>query len=81
MVSGEKDPLVKIEIASKVIETIKKLNGCAEEGKPWLMEGAVLYSSEKHVPLVTFIHPGAHVLPQGANEMIVKFFKLHELPE
>jgi len=81
IVSGEKDPKVKIEKAKETIAEVRKLNDCAEEGKPWLFEGTVLYASSKHIPLVTYIHSGGHELPQPAHEMIVKFFKLHKLSD
>lgn len=79
VVSGKADPLVKIDEALKLVADLKKLNGCSAEGKPWTVDGALLYPSEKHAPLVTFIHAGAHVMPAGAGEMIVKFFREHEL--
>lgn len=81
IVAGVKDPLVKIADAKASIVEAKRINECAKEGKPWQVEGAVLYPSEKHLPVVTYIHPGGHEIPQGANEMLVRFFKLHELPE
>jgi polyhydroxybutyrate depolymerase len=79
IVTGEADPLVKIDEANKTIAEVKRVNGCSEEGKPWENPGTMIHASDKGAPLVTFIHPGAHVIPPGTNRLIVKFFKSHAL--
>ena len=75
IITGQADPLVKFDEAQKTIAEAKKVNGCVGEGKPWEMPGTMIYSSDHATPVVTFIHPGAHVVPKGANDMIVQFFK------
>lgn len=40
---------------------------------------ALHYDSPKQAPLVSVIHPGNHKYPEQASEMIVKFFKQHQL--
>ena len=80
IVAGEKDPLVKIAKQREQIESLKKLNGCAESGKEWA-KGCVIYPSKTDTPLVTLIHSGGHTLPADAPGLIVKFFKEHARKE
>ena len=56
------------------IDTVRRLNGCEAEGKPW-DKYCTLYPSKTGTPVVTLIHPGGHALPAGAPALIVKFFK------
>jgi len=77
IVSGEKDPLVKIDEQSKAIERIRKIDSATADGKP-AGNGRISHDSEKSTPVETFIHPGAHVVPPSAPQMIVEFFKAHE---
>ena len=79
IITGEADPRVKFAEAQKTIAEAKKVNGCSGEGKPWEKSGTVIYASDHGAPVVTFIHPGAHVIPKGATEMMVAFFKQHKL--
>ncbi|MGC3967629.1 MAG: dienelactone hydrolase family protein [Pirellulales bacterium] len=71
--AGENDRLVKYEWQQAVIEHLKKLNQCGE-GKPW-EPGCTLYESKLGMPVVAYIHPGAHGFPAGAEKTIVKFFQ------
>lgn len=73
-IAGEKDPLVKFEWQQRTIEAVRKLDGCDAEGKPWAKE-CTLYSSKTGTPVVAFIHPGGHLVPPAAPELIVRFFK------
>jgi polyhydroxybutyrate depolymerase len=72
--AGENDPLVKFEWQQRCIEAIRKLNGCAADGKPW-QKYCTVYPSKTGAPVVTFIHPGGHALPASAPPTIVKFFQ------
>lgn len=73
-VAGEKDPLVKFDNQEKTIEFIRKLNGCDAEGKP-AGKHCTEYRSKDGPPVVAFLHPGGHEVPDGANARIVKFLK------
>ena len=73
-VAGEKDPLVKFDNQEKTIEFMRKLNGCDAEGKP-AGKLCTEYRSKDGPPVVAFIHPGGHEVPDGAAERIVKFLK------
>ena len=72
--AGETDALVKFDWQKRTMETVRKLNGCDAEGKPW-DKSCTLYPSKSGTPFIAYIHPGGHALPAGAYALIVKFFK------
>jgi polyhydroxybutyrate depolymerase len=72
--AGEKDPLVKYEWQKATMAAVRKLNGCAPEGKPWDKQ-CLLYESPTGTPFVSFIHPGGHEFHRDAPALIAKFFK------
>jgi polyhydroxybutyrate depolymerase len=74
--AGEKDATVPFENQKKTIEAVKAANGCEGPGTEWA-KGCTLYKSTKGAPVVAFIHPGTHMYPKEAPELIVKFFKEH----
>ncbi len=77
-VAGETDTLVKYEWQKMTMEPLRKLNGCAPEGKAWENEKyCTLYPSATGTPVVTMIHPGGHVFLKEAPAAMVKFFKEH----
>jgi polyhydroxybutyrate depolymerase len=73
-VAGQKDPIVKFVGQERTIDAMRKLNECEAEGKP-AGTNCVEYKSKNGNPVVTFIHPGGHEIPEGAPERIVAFFK------
>lgn len=73
-IAGEKDTLVKFEWQQRTMESIRQVNGCAARGEAW-ERNCALYPSSGGTPVVTLIHPGAHVVPPSAPGLIVKFFK------
>jgi polyhydroxybutyrate depolymerase len=73
-VAGEKDPLVKFDLQQKMIDLDRKIDGCDPDGKP-AGEFCTKYTSKDGPPVVTFIHPGGHAIPDGAPRRIVEFFK------
>jgi polyhydroxybutyrate depolymerase len=75
--AGEKDPLVKFEWQTQMIDRLKTLNGCESTGTEWA-PNCTQFKSSKGAPVVTFIHGGTHAYPKEAPELIVKFFKEHE---
>lgn len=74
--AGEKDPLVKYEWQKAAMASVRKLNGCEAEGKPWDKQ-CLIYESKTGTPFVSFIHPGGHEFVKEAPPLIAKFFKLH----
>jgi len=73
-IAGEQDPLVKFAWQKATMDAVRKLNGCASEGKI-LAEYCTLYPSPSGTPFETYIHPGGHGYPAAATALIVKFFK------
>jgi polyhydroxybutyrate depolymerase len=62
-------------LPGRTIDVLRKLNGCGE-GKPW-GEHCTLYPSPAGTPVVAYIHPGGHALPEEAPRVIVRFLKQH----
>lgn len=73
-IAGTQDPLVKYAWQQVAMETVKKLNGCVAEGKPWATD-CTIYSSPTGTPFIAFIHPGTHKFPDEAPPLIARFFK------
>lgn len=73
-IMGEKDPLVKPAWQKLMCNLILKLNGCDAERKPYGAY-ATYYPSKSGNPVVLYVHPGGHVYPTAADEVVVKFFK------
>jgi polyhydroxybutyrate depolymerase len=71
---GEKDELVPITNQRRVIEGVKKVNGCDEKGEEW-GHYATKYASSKGAPLLAYVHPGGHQMPDEVPVLMVKFFK------
>jgi len=75
-IAGEKDPLVKFAWQQRMMNAVRQIDGCAVAGEPWATH-CTLYSSAQGTPVVTYIHPGGHIVPPAAPALIVKFFKEH----
>lgn len=73
-IAGKKDELVKFSYQERMIDAVKKVNGCDEKGSEWAKD-CTLYTSKGGTPLVTLIYDGSHKYPQEAPALIVKFFK------
>jgi polyhydroxybutyrate depolymerase len=79
IVAGQNDPLVKFAWQQKMIDALIKRNQCGA-GKPWDVDKKItLYSSSANAPVLTYIHPGGHIVPEDAPALIVKFFQEHTL--
>ena len=76
--AGENDRLVKFEWQEAIIAKLRTLNRCGE-GEPW-GEHCTKYPSKIGAPVVTYIYPGAHGFPKGAEKVIVKFFQEQAKP-
>jgi polyhydroxybutyrate depolymerase len=77
-IAGEKDATVPFDMQKQTMEAGRKVNACDEDGKSWGTAGtltATLYPSKTDAPFVWAVHPGGHPYPDGASELIVKFFK------
>ncbi len=73
-IAGKKDELVKFSHQERMIDAVKKVNGCDDKGTEWAKD-CTLYTSKGGTPLVTLVYDGSHKYPQEAPPLIVKFFK------
>jgi len=73
-IAGENDPLVKFAGQKLVMDAVRRINGCDEQGTEWA-KGCTLYKSSKGTPFVAFIHSGDHKYPEAAPPLIVRFFQ------
>ena len=76
IIAGEKDEVVPFELQKASMEAVRKLDACDENGKEWA-KNCTLYPSGTGTPVVTFIHPGGHSMPDASPELIVRFFQEH----
>lgn len=77
--ASEGDELVKYAWQQRMLEAVRKLNGCEPEGKP---DGKSLteYPSKTGTPVVVFLHDGGHKFPADGPAAIAKFLKAHPKP-
>lgn len=75
-IAGEKDPLVKFAVQQRMMNAVRAINGCHENGVEWARD-CTLYASPKGAAFVAFVHPGTHAYSAEAPALIVRFFKEH----
>jgi len=74
-IAGQNDPLVKFNWQQKMIGALIKLNHCGA-AKPWDVDKRLTYyPSSANAPVVTYIHPGGHIVPEDAPALIIQFFQ------
>lgn len=78
-VAGTGDRLVRFPAQERTIEQLQTLNGCQAEGKAIDML-TTEYSSKDGPPVVAYVHPGAHEIPDDAALRIARFFQQHTRP-
>lgn len=78
-IAGENDHRVTIDEQKAAIEAARQVDGATAPGTS-CGNGCVLYASTKGAPVEARFHPGGHVIPPGATEWIVDFFKEHPRP-
>ena len=79
-VAGSDDPLVKFAWQAAGMKAVRRINGCAETGRPWDTSGSLVgteYPSRTGTPFVSLIAPAGHRFPREAPPLIVKFLKAH----
>lgn len=74
-IMGETDPLVKPEWQRAMCNMVLKVNSCSSQGQSYGAPYATLYPSTTNTPTVLYVHPGGHVYPQEASEVVIRFFK------
>ena len=77
--AGGKDDLVEYAWQQRMMEAVKRVDGCGSAGTAW-GEHATRYPSKGGTPVVTYIHDGGHEFARDAVPLIVKFFKEFALP-
>lgn len=75
-VAGEADPLVKIAGQRRVMDAVRRVNGCAANGTTWEEKGK-RYTGKNGADLVEVVHPGGHEYPNYTAGLIATFFKQH----
>ena len=78
IVAGKEDKLVPIADQEAAIKRVRQLDSATADGDS-RDDGTTVYKSEKGTPVVTLIHPGAHVLPPKAPRLIAEFLQKQEL--
>jgi polyhydroxybutyrate depolymerase len=79
-IAGQKDDVVPFREQVQSVLAAKATDGSAEAGTS-CGQNCTTYRSTRNAPVNTYFHPAGHVYPPGASEMIVKFFKNHELAD
>lgn len=73
-IAGERDDVVPFAKQQMSIQTARELDGSAGKGEA-CGEYCTIYASSKGASVETYIHPGGHVWPPEAPEIIVNFLK------
>jgi len=76
-VGGQQDRTNAFALQVQSIELAKRVNGVEGKGDA-CGHDCVLYSG-KGAPVMTMIHSGGHIYPEGTSELIVKFFNQQRL--
>jgi polyhydroxybutyrate depolymerase len=77
IVAGENDKLVPIEDQQTTIRRICELDQATTSKPQPQSDGTTLYESSINAPVVTLIHPGGHMIPPVAPQLVVDFFRSH----
>jgi polyhydroxybutyrate depolymerase len=77
-IAGRQDRTNAFDVQVKTIALARRVNDTSDKGEPCGVD-CTMYGSGKGAPVMTIIHPGGHIYPDNASEVIVKFFKQHSL--
>jgi len=77
-VAGKQDQIVKFNSQKEMIEFIKKINKCKNDGIV-INKNVTEYRSSINMSLRTFIYDGEHKIPKDAIPFIIEFFKSNQL--
>ena len=75
-VAGEGDRVVSFSDQEAAIAVAIEVNGVGATTTR-CGEGCAVYGSGTPAPVMSWIHPGAHVYPRGTAERVVSFFREH----
>ncbi len=74
-VAGERDRVVSFADQEAAIAVAVEVNGARAAEQ--CGAGCTVYGAGTAAPVMTWVHPGAHVYPRGTSERIVSFFREH----
>ena len=74
-VAGESDRVVRFSDQEAAIAVAMDVNGV--EAATGCGAGCTVYGADTAAPVMTWIHPGAHIYPRGTSERIASFFREH----
>ncbi len=77
--SGKQDQIVPFQGQVRTVESLRKINGCDEQGRNWA-PGCTLYPSATGTPVVWMTYDGGHNFEKTAPELMVRFFREHSKP-
>jgi len=77
-IAGTQDGNIPFGEQKAAMEAARRENSATGPGQP-CGSGCVLFTSTKGAPVMTVIHGGGHIYPEGTSQMIVRFFKEHTL--
>jgi polyhydroxybutyrate depolymerase len=75
-VGGVKDRQIAFSDQEKAIEAAKRADGVDNGGSP-CGDGCMLFTSPDGADVMTWIHEGGHVYPDGTSQRIAQFFRDH----
>jgi polyhydroxybutyrate depolymerase len=78
-IGGEQDMNFLLPEQLKSMAIAREVNGTGAGHS--CGEYCTTYDSSRGAPVITYIHPGGHVYPREASQMIVDFFKQHRRAE
>ncbi len=79
-IAGKADPLVRFEWQKRMMDMVKRLNGCPPEGDEWGKDSTI-FGAKSATPFVAILHEGGHGLAADAPAQVVRFFKEHSAPK
>ena len=74
-VAGERDRVVSFADQEAAIAVAVEVNGARAAEQ--CGAGCTVYGAGTAAPVMTWVHPGAHVYPRGTSERIMAFFREH----
>lgn len=79
-IAGTEDPIVPYANQRRTMNAVRLINRTENQGEAWSKE-ATLYASSGGTPFLEVVHSGGHEFHRPAVELMVRFLKLHALPE
>ncbi|HEY1601446.1 MAG TPA: hypothetical protein VGG64_17725 [Pirellulales bacterium] len=75
-IAGQQDRIATFATQEQMMAMARRADGCADTGQEWA-KLCTLYPSKFDTPFVAYVHPGGHIVPKEAPQLIVRFCKEH----